>query len=62
MDAISFVLGVKSRHLRSNKMSDLVFRADGGETLKRRASVKAIYEVADEEVDGLAVRAVVVHI
>jgi structural maintenance of chromosome 1 len=29
MDAISFVLGVKSRHLRSHKLGDLVFRADG---------------------------------
>lgn len=54
MDAISFVLGVKSRHLRSSKMSDLVFRASGGApSSKRRASVKAIYEVSDDEVEGL---------
>ena len=56
MDAISFVLGVKSRHLRSSKMSDLVFRASGGApSSKRRASVKAIYEVSDDEVEGLEV-------
>ena len=56
MDAISFVLGVKSRHLRSSKMSDLVFRASGGvPSSKRRAAVKAIYEVSDDEVEGLEV-------
>jgi hypothetical protein len=26
MDAISFVLGVQSRHLRSQKLDDLIFR------------------------------------
>lgn len=28
MDAISFVLGVQSRHLRSNNLKELVFRRD----------------------------------
>ena len=55
MDAISFVLGVKSRHLRSTKMSDLVFRADGREPSRRRAAVKAVYQVDDDEVEGVAV-------
>lgn len=36
----SFVLGVQSRHLRSTKLSDLVFRADGAVPSSRRAMVK----------------------
>ena len=38
MDAISFVLGVQSRHLRSQHLKDLVFRADGDMSARRRAS------------------------
>jgi len=53
MDAISFVLGVKSRHLRSHKLGDLVFRADGKAPGKRRASVKLVYQVDEGEVEGL---------
>ncbi|CAM9581839.1 unnamed protein product [Discosporangium mesarthrocarpum] len=53
MDAISFVLGVQSRHLRSQKLSDLVFRADGAITARRRAMVKVVYMVDGEEVDNL---------
>jgi structural maintenance of chromosome 1 len=54
MDAISFVLGVKSRHLRSHKLGDLVFRVDGKAVpSKRRASVKLVYEVDADEVEGL---------
>jgi chromosome segregation ATPase len=53
MDAISFVLGVKSRHLRSHKLGDLVFRADGKAVpAKRRASVQLVYELDDGEVKG----------
>lgn len=36
----SFVLGVQSKHLRSTKLSDLVFRADGAVPSSRRAMVK----------------------
>eukprot|EP00904_Undaria_pinnatifida_P004394 jgi/Undpi1/13956/HiC_scaffold_9.g03607.m1 len=53
MDAISFVLGVQSKHLRSTKLSDLVFRADGAAPSSRRAMVKVVYMVGEGEVDGL---------
>ncbi|CAN0546812.1 unnamed protein product [Ectocarpus sp. 12 AP-2014] len=53
MDAISFVLGVQSKHLRSTKLSDLVFRADGAVPSSRRAMVKVVYMVGEgEEVRG----------
>ena len=52
MDAISFVLGVQSRHLRSQHLKDLVFRADGDMSARRRASVKLVYEVAADEIEG----------
>ncbi|CBN77803.1 structural maintenance of chromosomes 1 protein [Ectocarpus siliculosus] len=53
MDAISFVLGVQSKHLRSTKLSDLVFRADGAVPSSRRAMVKVVYMVGEgEEVGG----------
>ena len=55
-DAISFVLGVKSRHLRSQKLSDLVFRANGSAPARRRASVKLVYRLDDGEVEGMEVR------
>ena len=55
MDAISFVLGVKSRHLRSTKLGDLVFRADGAAVARRRAYVKLGYQVDEGEVDGMQV-------
>eukprot|EP00752_Nemacystus_decipiens_P006829 g6131.t1 len=52
MDAISFVLGVQSKHLRSTKLSDLVFRADGAVPSSRRAMVKVVYMIGEgEEVD-----------
>jgi len=53
MDAIAFVLGVKSRNLRSHKLGDLVFRADGKAPAKRRASVKLVYKVDEGEVEDL---------
>eukprot|EP00579_Thalassiosira_antarctica_P001997 CAMPEP_0201868672 /NCGR_PEP_ID=MMETSP0902-20130614/2454_1 /ASSEMBLY_ACC=CAM_ASM_000551 /TAXON_ID=420261 /ORGANISM="Thalassiosira antarctica, Strain CCMP982" /LENGTH=1327 /DNA_ID=CAMNT_0048394037 /DNA_START=180 /DNA_END=4163 /DNA_ORIENTATION=+ len=58
MDAISFVLGVQSRDLRSSQMKDLIFRPPGtarDETLSARASLvyveptKAGEENTDEE-------------
>ncbi|KAJ1884527.1 Structural maintenance of chromosomes protein 1, partial [Coemansia sp. S17] len=60
MDAISFVLGVRSAHLRSSQLKDLVYRGrtvetqnghiidEAGDQSTRRAWVKAVYE-DDEE-------------
>ena len=48
MDAISFILGVQSRHLRSSQMKDLVFRPPGqmmaAAALKLKASATLVYE------------------
>ncbi|KAJ2783299.1 Structural maintenance of chromosomes protein 1 [Coemansia interrupta] len=56
MDAISFVLGVRSAHLRSTQLKDLVYRGrtvesrngrvidEAGDQSTRRAWVKAVYE------------------
>ncbi|KAJ1665039.1 Structural maintenance of chromosomes protein 1 [Coemansia sp. RSA 1813] len=56
MDAISFVLGVRSSHLRSSQLKDLVYRGrtvesrggrvtdEAGDQSTRRAWVKAVYE------------------
>ncbi|KAJ2495912.1 Structural maintenance of chromosomes protein 1, partial [Coemansia sp. RSA 2049] len=56
MDAISFVLGVRSSHLRSTQIKDLVYRGrtvesrggrvidEAGDQGTRRAWVKAVYE------------------
>ncbi|KAJ2706846.1 Structural maintenance of chromosomes protein 1 [Coemansia sp. IMI 203386] len=56
MDAISFVLGVRSSHLRSTQLKDLVYRGrtvetrnghvidEAGDQHGRRAWVKAVYE------------------
>ncbi|KAG6584759.1 putative structural maintenance of chromosomes protein [Phytophthora cinnamomi] len=55
MDAISFVLGVPSRHLRSTALKDLVHRApsdgngNGDTTNARAAVVTLVYELADGE-------------
>jgi structural maintenance of chromosome 1 len=57
MDAISFVLGVKSMHLRSNQLKDLIYGgkvAENGvlEDRQRRkfASVVAVYERSDKKI------------
>ena len=52
MDAISFVLGVQSRHLRSSSLKDLIFRKDSSSLPARKASVKLFYEVSKDEVDN----------
>ncbi|CAH2353727.1 structural maintenance of chromosomes protein 1 [[Candida] railenensis] len=60
MDAISFVLGIKSSQLRSQNVKDLIYRGRIGETsdvggeegeeiVARRAYVSAIYEKDDGE-------------
>lgn len=51
MDAISFVLGVHSRQLRSNQLKDLVHKAPGdvpGVT-QRSASVTLVYQLSPNE-------------
>ncbi|KAM3568182.1 hypothetical protein VYU27_009693, partial [Nannochloropsis oceanica] len=54
MDAISFVLGVQSRQLRSSQMKELIFRADDVQgSANRRAYVELLYQMdEDEEVPG----------
>lgn len=57
MDAISFVLGVKSSHLRSNNVKDLIYRGRRAESATdeleldpTRAHVMAVYEKDNGEV------------
>lgn len=52
MDAISFILGVQSRDLRSSQMKDLIFRPPGStdDTLSAKASL--VYVEPDEGGDG----------
>jgi len=52
MDAISFVLGVQSRHLRSSHLKELIFRKDSKSAPARRASVKLVYEVSEDEIEN----------
>ncbi|KAI8611046.1 condensin complex subunit SMC1 [Chytriomyces sp. MP71] len=50
MDAVSFVLGITSAHLRSAKLKDLVYtneRADEDEVQPSTASVTAVYAKSD---------------
>ncbi|KAI8902195.1 RecF/RecN/SMC [Globomyces pollinis-pini] len=47
MDAISFVLGIKSSHLRSSHLKDLIYH-DGIAQLTT-ASVSALYKTSDDE-------------
>lgn len=51
MDAISFVLGIQSKSLRSTRLKDLIFRKD--EIPERRAVVRLIYERTIEEIQDL---------
>jgi structural maintenance of chromosome 1 len=50
MDAISFVLGVQSKHLRSSHLKELVFRKDADSAPARKASVKLVYELSKDEI------------
>lgn len=50
MDAISFVLGVQSKHLRSTHLKELIFRQDADSAPSRRASVKLVYIVSEDEI------------
>lgn len=49
MDAISFVLGVRSAHLRGAQLKDLIHAFDDAERLKpgRKAFVKIVYRTQD---------------
>jgi len=56
MDAISFVLGIQSKHLRSTQLKDLVFQNLGNQknqTQPRKAIVKLTYEPSDKELETL---------
>lgn len=54
MDAISFVLGVQSKHLRSSHLKELIFKSDSlTDTVPRKASVKLVYEVSENEIDDI---------
>ena len=53
MDAISFVLGVQSKHLRSTHLKELIFRQDAESAPARKASVKLVYIVSDDEIGTL---------
>lgn len=57
MDAISFVLGVKSVHMRSQQLRDLIYRGkvtENGELedkqRRRFASVIAVYEKSEKKI------------
>jgi len=54
MDAVSFVLGVQSRNLRATHLKDLIFRKDADAPPARKASVKLIYQVSEDEVKDKA--------
>lgn len=49
MDAISFVLGVRSTHLRGAQLKDLIYAFDDREKEQkgRRAFVKLVYQMAN---------------
>ena len=49
MDAISFVLGVQSRDLRSSQMKDLIFRPPGNTDEDLSASATLIYKAEDSD-------------
>ena len=54
MDALSFVLGLQSKDLRSSQMKDLIFRPPGTssrQTKKLKASASLCYQVGGDEDD-----------
>lgn len=57
VDAISFVLGVATRHLRGDRLQDLVHRKEGesAELVARVASVELVYERGDPTEEGVSV-------
>ena len=53
MDAISFVLGIRARHLRSQELKDLIFKSDESQSMRTRACVTLVYDIAEGEVDNM---------
>ena len=54
MDAISFVVGLRARHLRGKQLRDLVHRVGAAPPpASRQAYVKLVYEVDDDEIENL---------
>ncbi len=53
MDAISFVLGVQSRHLRCTNLKELIYRKNAKATPARNSTVQLTYQVSAEEVPGV---------
>lgn len=54
MDALSFVLGLQSKDLRSSQMKDLIFRPPGTnhrQARKLKASASLFYQLGDDEDD-----------
>lgn len=52
MDAISFVLGISAKHLRSEKLKDMVYRREeeeGVDSNKRSAKVVMVFRMSDGE-------------
>lgn len=52
MDAVSFVLGVQTQHLRSSSLKELLYRRDADSAPARTASVKLTYELSAGELPG----------
>jgi structural maintenance of chromosome 1 len=52
MDAISFVLGVNSRQLRSNQLKDLLHKGISGNSSDLKAYVTLVYELDEGEIEG----------
>ncbi len=50
MDAISFVLGVQSRQLRSTHLKELLYRKDISSQPAKKGSVKLVYKLSSDEV------------
>ena len=56
MDALSFVLGLQSKDLRSSQMKDLIFRPPGTnirQSRKLKASASLLYQTADGDEDDV---------
>ncbi|DAZ99111.1 TPA: hypothetical protein N0F65_008416 [Lagenidium giganteum] len=52
MDAISFVLGVNSRHLRSNQLKDFIHKGPAEASTGLKAYVTLVYELDKDEIPG----------
>ena len=52
MDAISFVMGVRARHLRGEQLKDLIYH-EGEPDERRRAHVRMVFELSDADAAAL---------